>query len=76
MYKWIVVTLAAASVLLLVAGLMALILPDAHEGPEIYRIDEMHSLRALDLAGGAMLTAGCAVAWAAGLKWQRHTDGP
>lgn len=75
MYKWTVITLAALSVLLLAAGLVALILPDAYEGREIYRIDDMHSLRFLDLAGAAMLAAGSGVAWAAGLKWQRHTGG-
>jgi len=73
MQKWYIVTLAALAVLLLLAGLVALILPDDYEGQEVYRIDRMHSIRMLDLAGGALLVVGCVVAWIAGAIWQRHT---
>jgi drug/metabolite transporter (DMT)-like permease len=73
MHKWYIITLAALAVLLLVAGMLALILPDAYEGREIYRIDKMHSIRTLDVAGGVLLVVGCATAWAAGLVWQRRT---
>lgn len=73
MHKWYVMTLAALAVLLLVAGMVALILPDTYEGREIYRIDKMHSIRILDVAGGLLLVAGCATAWTAGLIWQRCT---
>ena len=73
MQKWYIVTLAALAVLLLLAGLVALILPDDYEGQEVYRIDRMHSIRMLDLAGGALLVVGCVVAWVAGVIWQRHT---
>lgn len=73
MQKWQVITLAALAVLLLVAGLVALIIPEEHEGPEIYRVDRTYVIRALDLAGAALLLTGCAVAWLAGLTWQRGT---
>ena len=73
MQKWYIVTLAALAVLLLLAGLVALILPDDYEGQEVYRIDRMHSIRMLDLAGGALLVVGGVVAWIAGAIWQRRT---
>jgi hypothetical protein len=75
MLKWYVTVLAALGVLLLVAGMLALILPEDYEGPEIYRIDKMHSIRILDLLGGLLLTAGCGAAWFAGLIWQRRVHG-
>jgi hypothetical protein len=75
MFRWYVIVLAALAVLLLVAGLVALILPEDYEGPEIYGIDEMHSIRLLDLLGGLLLIVGCSAAWFAGLMWQRRTHG-
>jgi hypothetical protein len=74
-FKWYVILLAALAVLLLTAGLLALILPDDYEGPEIYRIDRMHSIRMLDLLGGLLLIVGCGAAWCAGLTWQRRARG-
>jgi hypothetical protein len=75
MFKWYVIVLAALAVLLLIAGLLALILPEEYEGPEIYRIDRMHSIRMLDLLGGLLLIAGSGTAWFAGLMWQRRAHG-
>ncbi|MGD8968795.1 MAG: hypothetical protein PVI07_14915 [Anaerolineae bacterium] len=75
MSKWYVIVLAALAVLLLIAGLLALILPEDYEGPEIYRVDKLHSIRMLDLLGGLLLIAGCSAAWFAGLVWQRSAHG-
>jgi hypothetical protein len=75
MFKWYVIVLAALALLLLVAGLLALILPEDYEGPEIYRIDNMHSIRMLDVLGGLLVIAGCSAAWFAGLIWQRRAHG-
>jgi drug/metabolite transporter (DMT)-like permease len=75
MFKWYVIVLAALAVLLLLAGLLALILPEDYEGPEVYRIDNMHSVRRLDLLGGLLLIVGCGAAWVAGLVWQRRAHG-
>jgi hypothetical protein len=72
MFKWVVMVLAALGVLLLVAGMLALIVPENYEGAEIYRIDRMHSIRMLDLLGGLLLFVGCSAAWLAGLIWQRR----
>ena len=74
MSKWYVIVLATLGLLLLMAGLLALILPEAYEGQEIYRIDEMHAIRQLDLLGGLLLAAGSMAAWSAGLLWQRKAD--
>lgn len=73
MDKGSIIALAALAVLLLVAGMVALILPEAYEGQELYRIDEMHAIRVLDLVGAALLVIGSATAWTAGLAWQRRT---
>lgn len=74
MFKWYVIVLATLAVLLLIAGLLALILPEDYEGQEIYRIDRMHAFRLLDLLGGLLLIVGCIAAWAAGVIWQRRVD--
>jgi drug/metabolite transporter (DMT)-like permease len=74
MFRWYVIVLAALALLLLTAGLLALILPEDYEGQEIYRIDPMHALRLLDVLGGVLLIAGSGAAWAAGVLWQRKVD--
>lgn len=71
-FKWRVILMATLAVLLLLAGLSALILPEDYEGQEIYRFDKMHAVRALDALGSALLTMGCVTAWAAGAIWQRQ----
>ena len=76
MLRWYVVVLAALAVLLLIGGLLALILPEEYEGQEIYRLDEMHAIRELDLLGGLLLVTGSVAAWAAGVVWQRRVDAP
>jgi drug/metabolite transporter (DMT)-like permease len=72
MLQWQVILLAALGVLLLVAGLVILILPDPYEGPEFYQLDEQHTIRALDALGMLLLALGCAMAWSAGGLWQRR----
>jgi len=74
MFKWYVILLATLAVLLLVAGLLALILPEDYEGREIYQIDKMHAVRYLDMLGGLLLLSGSLTAWAAGLLWQRKAN--
>jgi drug/metabolite transporter (DMT)-like permease len=76
MLQWRVILLAALAVLLLLAGLAALILPDAYEGRVLYRLDEEHTIRTLDVLGMVLLALGCAVAWGAGVVWQRRMNEP
>ena len=72
MFQWQVVLLAVLAMLLLLAGLIVLILPDPYEGPEFYQVDEQHAFRALDILGMLLLILGCAVSWSAGALWQRR----
>ncbi len=72
MFQWQVTLLAALAVLLLLAGLLVLIPPAPYEGPEFYRFDEQHAIRALDTLGMFLLILGCAISWSAGLLWQRR----
>ena len=72
MLQWRVILLATLALLLLVSGLVALVLPDAYEGPILYELDQQHAIRALDVLGVVLLTLGCAAAWGAGVAWQRR----
>ena len=72
MGQWQVTLLATLAVLLLLGGLGALVLPSPIEGPEIYRFDDLHSVRAMDTLGAVLLTLGCALSWSAGALWQRR----
>jgi len=72
MFQWRVILLAALAVLLLLAGLVALVLPDPYEGPVLYPLDAEHAIRAFDVLGVVLLALGCAVAWSAGIVWQRR----
>ncbi len=74
MFQWQAILLALLAVTLLLGGLSALVLPDGQEGPEVYRFDEQHAVRALDFLGFVLLALGCAVAWSAGTLWQRQMD--
>ena len=72
MLQWRVILLAALAVLLLVAGLVALILPDPYEGDVLFDLDEQHTFRILDGIALGLLVLGCAVAWIAGIVWHRQ----
>jgi hypothetical protein len=76
MLQWRVILLAALAVLLLVAGLVALILPDPYEGGVLFTLDAQHTFRTLDGIALGLLVVGCAVAWIAGIVWHRrmHDD--
>jgi drug/metabolite transporter (DMT)-like permease len=72
MFQWQVILLAMLAVLLVLAGLAILTLPDPYEGPEFYHVDAQHAVRALDILGVILLALGCAVSWSAGALWQRR----
>ncbi len=76
MFHWRVILLALLAVLLLLGGLVALTLPDPYEGGTLYRFDEQHAVRTLDILGVALLALGCLGAWLAGLVWQRRVYAP
>lgn len=72
MADWRVLGLSASGVLVLLAGLLALGLPDAYEGQVLYALDATHSVRTLDAVGLALLVVGSILVWGAGLLWQRR----
>ena len=72
MHQWRVILLALLAVLLLVAGLVMLILPDPYEGDVLHQLDPQHTIRVLDVLGGGLVAMGCVVAWLAGVVWQRR----
>jgi len=72
MTDWRVLLLSALSLLILLAGLIMLALPDTYEGTILYSFDAGHSVRSLDLAGVLLVGLGGAVAWGGGLLWQRR----
>jgi drug/metabolite transporter (DMT)-like permease len=75
MLQWRVILLAVLALLLLVAGLAILILPDSYEGRVLHQFDEQHAVRALDVLGGGLVAMGCVVALLAGIVWQRRMYG-
>lgn len=72
MFQWRLILMAALAVLFLLTGLSSLILPDSYEGDVRYHLGEGNALRELDIVGGIFLIGGCAMAWSAGLLWQRR----
>ncbi len=68
--------LAAVSVLLLAAGLAALIAPTSYEGAVLLQVDEEHVIRLLDAVGVVLIIMGSAAAWGAGIAWQRRVYAP
>jgi hypothetical protein len=75
MFQWRVILLAVLAVLLLLAGLVALILPDPYEGEALYEFDKQHTFRLLDGIALVLLILGCIVAWIAGIVWHRRMYG-
>ena len=63
--------LAVLALLILLLGLLFLALPDAYEGPMLYRINDAHAIRLVDGLGVLLLLIGTSLAWAAALLWQR-----
>ena len=76
MRSWKVMGLATLSMLLLLVGLAALIAPSPYEGPILLEFDEDNSVRLLDGVGVALILAGSAAAWGAGIAWQRRVYAP
>jgi len=75
MIHWRVVILAGLTVLLIAAGLAALILPDDYEGAIFLQIDPEHALRYMDVLGLGLLLLGSFLAWRTGLMWQGRMYG-
>ena len=72
MGDWRVLLLSTLAFLTLLAGLLALAIPDSDEGGVILSLDDAHSVRELDGMGFVLVGIGGALAWGAGLLWQRR----
>jgi len=72
-FKWGVRIFAILALLILLAGLVVLALPDEVEGQQLIQLDDTHSVRVADLVGAAMAAGGALLAWATVLAWQRKT---
>ena len=62
--------MALVALLLLLAGLGAVALPDSISGAIIWAFSAEHGLHQADVIGAALLTAGSALIWITGLAWQ------
>ena len=69
--EWGVRLATLLALLIVIAGLLVLALPDAREGPELVKLDATHSLRVADFIGAGMVAAGIIFVWVIVLAWQR-----
>jgi drug/metabolite transporter (DMT)-like permease len=67
-----IILLSILALFLLLAGLVALALPDPYEGQVLYEMDPAHSIRTVDVGGLGLVLIGGLVAWGAGWLWQRR----
>ena len=59
------------ALLVVIAGLVVLALPDSMEGEELVRLDATHCVREADLLGAGLVTVGAVLVWLIVLTWQR-----
>jgi hypothetical protein len=59
------------ALLVVIAGLVVLALPDPMEGGVLVSLDAMHCVREADLLGAGMVAAGAVLVWLIVLIWQR-----
>jgi drug/metabolite transporter (DMT)-like permease len=64
--------LSALAVLLLLAGLAVLAVPNGYEGPSLWVLSPMHEICEADVVGVALLMVGSLLSWATALAWQRR----
>ena len=70
--EWGTQLITFLALLIIIAGMAVLALPEMMEGGEIAQLDKTHSLHVADLIGAALVGAGAIMAWAAVLTWQRR----
>lgn len=62
--------LSALALLLLLAGLATLAVPNGYEGPSLWVLGPMNEIRQADAVGMALLMAGSLLSWVTALAWQ------
>jgi cytochrome c biogenesis protein CcdA len=70
--NWLVTAAGAAGVLFIVLGLLALALPTAQEGINVWQFDREHAVHLMDLAGTFVLGLGLALTWLSGKLWNHQ----
>lgn len=68
----LVISLSAAGVLFILAGLIVLALPSAQEGMEVMQLDGAHALYAMDVIGMAIIGLGVILTWLSAQFWTRQ----
>jgi drug/metabolite transporter (DMT)-like permease len=70
--NWPVIAISSAGVIFILLGLMALALPPAQEGMQLWQMDNQHAVYQMDVAGGFALSLGMALTWLGGKIWNRQ----
>ncbi len=70
--NWLVIAVNAAGVLFILLGLLALALPTAQEGVQLWELDSQHAIYMMDAAGSFVLALGLILTWLGSRIWQRH----
>jgi hypothetical protein len=70
--NWLVIAVNAAGVLFIVLGLLALALPTAYEGPQLWELDPQHTISLMDAAGSFVLALGLMLTWLGSRIWHRQ----
>jgi len=61
--------LSSAGVTFILLGLLALALPTAYEGAQLWQFDSGHAIYLMDLAGAFALGMGVVLTWLGGKLW-------
>lgn len=70
--NWLVMALSATGVFFIVLGLLALALPTAQEGVQLWQLDQEHAVYTMDVAGTFVLGLGLVLTWLGGRLWNHH----
>lgn len=70
--EWAVIALNGAGVLFILLGLLALALPAAQEGAQLWQISHQHALYLMDVAGGFAVGMGLMLTWLGGQFWKQQ----
>jgi drug/metabolite transporter (DMT)-like permease len=68
--EWATRLIIILALLIIIAGLVVLALPDTMEGDVIIRLDDTHSLHAADMIGAILVGLGALLTWVTVWAWQ------
>jgi cytochrome c biogenesis protein CcdA len=70
--NWPVIAISSAGVIFILLGLLALAMPPAQEGVQLWQLDHQHAVYQMDVAGSFVLGLGIALTWLSGKLWNRQ----